>query len=202
MFFFIIQFISPTLRGCSVGVRQLDLRFRADKNSTRPNCICVGLRTSVTLKMSKLVDAKDWRNYSCLVTKWEWLGVSMRRFDESAITAVNGREFIAYSTRQKGVFKTSSVRWRVLRMVESAHSKLWKSLSQMQHWFRDKSRIIILPNLSTDTRAWDKLLHSRYTGTAVHERTTGQNWYENFSFGRSAKIDWNIAARNLHGICT
>ena len=138
VFFFIIQAISPNLRGCSVGIRQLDLRFRADKllNTTRPNCLCVGLRTSVTLKMSKLVNAKDWRNYSCLVTKWEWLGVSMHILDESAIRAVNGREFIAYSTRQKGVFKTSSVRRRVLRMVESAHSKLWKSLSQMPHWFR------------------------------------------------------------------
>ena len=62
------------------------------------------------------------------------LGVIAPRSDGSALTGVKGREFSAYSTRQKVVFNTSSVRRRVPRIVYSTLLKLRTNLSQMPPW--------------------------------------------------------------------
>ena len=63
---------------------------------------------------------------------WVWLHLS--RTVRSAFTGVNGRAITAYSTRQKAVFKTSSLRRRVPSMVYSTLSKLRTILSQMSSW--------------------------------------------------------------------
>ena len=46
------------------------------------------------------------------------LGLIAPWLDGSALTGVKGRELSAYSTRKKEVFKTSSVRQRVPRLVK------------------------------------------------------------------------------------
>ena len=56
------------------------------------------------------------------------------RLARSALTGVKGREFSAYSTRQKVVFNTSSVRRRVPRIVYSILLKLRTNISQMPLW--------------------------------------------------------------------
>ena len=110
---------SPVLRCCSAGVCHLAHRFNASTYSLIQRAQIVLAYDCARAYRLRLSNSST-RTIDRIAVAWlpsrKLSGVIAPRSDGSVLTGVNGRKLSVCSSRQKVLFKTSSVRRRIARM--------------------------------------------------------------------------------------